>query len=164
MAEHHDTDTVTGTQTTGHVWDGIRELNTPLPRWWLWLFYITIVWAIGYWVVYPTWPLISSFSAGTFGWSSREAVATEIDTVKASASVTLGSNLEQLILTGTSAVNGTGNTLANTLTGNGAANALSAGGLNDTLIGGAGDDTLTGVNLTLRGVGEIDRLLSLIHI
>ena len=45
-----DVDAVTGTATTGHVWDGIRELNTPLPRWWLWLFYITIVWAIGYWV------------------------------------------------------------------------------------------------------------------
>ena len=35
-----------------------RELNTPLPRWWLWLFYATIVWSIGYWIVYPSWPLV----------------------------------------------------------------------------------------------------------
>ena len=46
--------------TTGHEWDGIHELNTPLPRWWLWLFYATIIWAIGYWIVYPSWPLASS--------------------------------------------------------------------------------------------------------
>ena len=38
-----DFDPITGTTTTGHVWDGIRELNTPLPRWWLWLFYATIL-------------------------------------------------------------------------------------------------------------------------
>jgi len=71
-------DAVTGTATTGHEWDGIRELNTPLPRWWLWLLYLTIFWAIGYWVVYPTWPLVSSFTTGVFGWSSRGAVATEL--------------------------------------------------------------------------------------
>ena len=53
----HDVDAVTGTATTGHEWDGIRELNTPLPRWWLWMFYATIVWAVGYWIVYPAWPL-----------------------------------------------------------------------------------------------------------
>ena len=60
--EHTDVDSVTGTATTGHEWDGIRELNTPLPRWWLWTLYLTIVWAIGYWVVYPAWPLVSSFT------------------------------------------------------------------------------------------------------
>ena len=46
--DHTDIDPVTGMATTGHDWDGIRELNTPLPRWWLWTFYATIVWAIGY--------------------------------------------------------------------------------------------------------------------
>ena len=55
--EHFDE--VTGTATTGHEWDGLRELNTPLPRWWLWVFYATIIWSIGYWIVYPSWPLIS---------------------------------------------------------------------------------------------------------
>jgi len=69
--------------TTGHEWDGIHELNTPLPRWWLWLFYATIVWAIGYWVVYPAWPLISSYTGGAFGWHSRSAVATDLTELKA---------------------------------------------------------------------------------
>jgi cytochrome c oxidase cbb3-type subunit III len=64
--------------TTGHEWDGIEELNTPLPRWWLWLFYATIIWSIGYWVVYPTWPLVSSYSSGLFHWNTRSAVATQL--------------------------------------------------------------------------------------
>ena len=83
MADKHETDAFTGTATTGHVWDGIRELNTPLPRWWLWLFYATIVWSVGYWIVYPSWPLVSSFTTGTFNWSSREAVVADLDAIKA---------------------------------------------------------------------------------
>jgi cytochrome c oxidase cbb3-type subunit 3 len=75
-------DAVTGTPTTGHVWDGIRELNTPLPRWWLWLFYITIVWSIGYWIVYPAWPLVSSYTVGVFKWQSREAVVRDLEELK----------------------------------------------------------------------------------
>ena len=78
MAHHSDIDSVTGTETTGHEWDGIRELNTPLPRWWLWVFYITIVWSVGYWIVYPAWPLISSYSGGMFDWSSRNAVVEDL--------------------------------------------------------------------------------------
>jgi cytochrome c oxidase cbb3-type subunit 3 len=78
-----DVDPVTGTATTGHVWDGIQELNTPLPRWWLWVFYATIVWAIGYWIVYPAWPLVSSYTTGMFNWHSREAVVTDLDALKA---------------------------------------------------------------------------------
>jgi cytochrome c oxidase cbb3-type subunit 3 len=77
-------DPVTGTATTGHEWDGLRELNTPLPRWWLWLFYATIVWAVGYWVVYPAWPLISSHTEGLFQWSSRQAVSDELTALKVS--------------------------------------------------------------------------------
>ena len=56
MDQRHDApeiDAVTGTPTTGHEWDGIRELDTPLPRWWLGIFYATIIWSIGYWIVYP---------------------------------------------------------------------------------------------------------------
>jgi cytochrome c oxidase cbb3-type subunit III len=82
MANKHETDAITGTATTGHTWDGIRELNTPLPRWWLWLFYATIIWSIGYWIVYPSWPLVSSYTIGTFNWSSREAVVSELDALK----------------------------------------------------------------------------------
>ena len=83
MAESHEVDSVTGTATTGHVWDGISELNTPLPRWWLWLFYITIIWAVGYWLVYPAWPLVSSYSRGAFGWQSREAIEIDLADLRA---------------------------------------------------------------------------------
>ncbi len=78
MADHTEVDSVSGTATTGHAWDGIKELNTPLPRWWVITFYLTIIWAIGYWIVYPAWPLISSNTKGLFGYSSRADVAVEL--------------------------------------------------------------------------------------
>jgi cytochrome c oxidase cbb3-type subunit 3 len=81
--DHKEIDKVTGTATTGHDWDGIRELNTPLPRWWLWLFYITIVWAVGYWVVYPAWPLISNSTQGVLHWHTRSAVVTDLAALRA---------------------------------------------------------------------------------
>ena len=71
MADRKRIDEPTGTETVGHEWDGIEELNTPLPRWWLLLFYATIVWALGYVVLYPAWPMIESATAGTLGWTSR---------------------------------------------------------------------------------------------
>ncbi|MBQ0943041.1 hypothetical protein KAK07_06815 [Ideonella sp. 4Y16] len=64
-----------------------------------------------------------------------------LDTVRASVSVTLGANVENLALTGSAAINGTGNALANQLTGNAAANTLDGGIGADTMAGGAGDDT-----------------------
>src|SRR5450756_1401120 len=79
MTEHNDLDQVSGKTTTGHEWDGIRELNTPLPRWWVITFYLCIVWAIGYWFVYPAWPLLSSNTTGFLGYSSRAEVAVELD-------------------------------------------------------------------------------------
>ncbi len=84
MAEEpRQIDELTGTATTGHEWDGLRELNTPLPRWWLWTFYATIIWAVAYWVVYPAWPLISSSTQGVIGWHSRSAVETDLVALKA---------------------------------------------------------------------------------
>jgi len=71
MAENKRIDAPTGTETVGHEWDGIEELDTPLPRWWLWTFYATIVFAIGYVVLYPAWPLLNGATRGTLGWSSR---------------------------------------------------------------------------------------------
>ncbi len=71
-------DEQTGQTTTGHSYDGIEELNTPLPRWWLWTFYITIVWGIGYTIAYPAWPLINKATAGLLGYSTRAEVETEI--------------------------------------------------------------------------------------
>jgi cytochrome c oxidase cbb3-type subunit 3 len=78
MAEQREVDAHTGTVTTGHQWDGIKELNTPLPRWWVWLFYATIIWSFGYWVVYPAWPLVTGYTAGMIGYSSRADVAAEV--------------------------------------------------------------------------------------
>ena len=71
-------DAHTGTATTGHEWDGIRELNTPLPRWWLWTWYACIVWAVCYWVAYPAWPLITGATGGVLGWHSRDAITTDL--------------------------------------------------------------------------------------
>lgn len=71
MAAKVEKDAVTGTETTGHEWDGIKELNTPLPRWWLYVFYASIVWSIGYWVVYPAWPGFSDYTKGLLGYSTR---------------------------------------------------------------------------------------------
>ena len=78
MADQKDHDPVTGTDTTGHDWDGITELNTPLPRWWLWTFYLTIIWGIGYTIAYPAWPLINSATSGILGQSTRADVAADI--------------------------------------------------------------------------------------
>jgi cytochrome c oxidase cbb3-type subunit 3 len=64
-------DVVTGRDTTGHEWDGIKELNTPLPRWWVYVFIATVVWSFGYWVVYPAWPGIAGYTRGLIGYSSR---------------------------------------------------------------------------------------------
>ena len=64
--------------TTGHSWDGIEEMNNPLPRWWVWTFYATIVWGIGYAVAYPAWPLINGATPGLLGASTRADVAADI--------------------------------------------------------------------------------------
>src|SRR4051812_26839712 len=76
--DHNDIDHVSGTATTGHAWDGIKELNTPLPRWWVITFYLTIIWAVGYWIVYPAWPLLSSNTKGLLSYSSRANLAVEL--------------------------------------------------------------------------------------
>ncbi|MER8515801.1 MULTISPECIES: cytochrome-c oxidase, cbb3-type subunit III [unclassified Mesorhizobium] len=82
MSEEH-IDEISGVSTTGHEWDGIRELNNPLPRWWVWTFYITIVWAIGYTIVYPAWPLLHTATKGVLGYSSRSDVGNELSKAEA---------------------------------------------------------------------------------
>jgi cytochrome c oxidase cbb3-type subunit III len=94
MSEHHEVDSVSGRATTGHEWDGIKELNTPLPRWWVLTFYATILWAVGYWIVYPAWPLVSSYTSGLLHYSSRASVAEELanlDKVRGEKMKVLGS-------------------------------------------------------------------------
>jgi cytochrome c oxidase cbb3-type subunit 3 len=81
-----DIDEATGVSTTGHEWDGIKELNNPLPRWWVWTFYMTIVWAIAYTVAYPAWPLVSTATSGLLGYSSRTDVKNELAAAEAAKS------------------------------------------------------------------------------
>jgi cytochrome c oxidase cbb3-type subunit III len=65
-------DEVSGAETTGHEWDGIKELNKPAPRWWLLVFVLAIIWAIGYWQFYPTWPTPSGNTKGSLAWSGNK--------------------------------------------------------------------------------------------
>jgi cytochrome c oxidase cbb3-type subunit 3 len=81
---HKEIDQVTGVETTGHVWDGdLKELNKPLPKWWLYTFYACIVWAIGYWIVYPAWPTLNGYTKGYFDYSQRGEVAKQVAAAKA---------------------------------------------------------------------------------
>jgi cytochrome c oxidase cbb3-type subunit 3 len=89
MADKKEIDEVSGVETTGHEWDGIKELNNPLPRWWLWTFYATIIWALGYTIAYPAWPGITSATKGVLGWSSRADFAQEMTDAKAAQAVYL---------------------------------------------------------------------------
>lgn len=99
MALEKHFDTVTGTETTGHVWDGdLRELNKPLPKWWLYVMYATIVWGIGYWIAYPAWPTLSGYTRGLLGYSQRAQVAAELADAK-SAQDTFRQAIEKTALT-----------------------------------------------------------------
>ncbi|NUH65156.1 cytochrome-c oxidase, cbb3-type subunit III [Sulfitobacter sp. S0837] len=81
MTDNRKIDPETGTETTGHSWDGIEELNTPLPRWWLWTFYATVIWGVIYTILYPAWPMVSGATTGLLGYSTRAEVADEIERV-----------------------------------------------------------------------------------
>jgi cytochrome c oxidase cbb3-type subunit 3 len=78
MSNHVKIDEISGTETTGHEWDGIEELNTPMPRWWLWIFYATIVWGIGYMILMPSVPFVQGYFKGVLEHSDRASVYAEI--------------------------------------------------------------------------------------
>lgn len=82
MADKH-VDEISGIETTGHQWDGIRELNNPLPRWWVWTFYATIAWAVVYWILMPSWPLITDYTKGIRGHSQRALVLEQVEALQA---------------------------------------------------------------------------------
>lgn len=82
MADKIERDEVSGTDTTGHEWDGIKELDTPLPRWWLYIFYASIVASIVYWVLMPAWPLANGYTHGVLNWSDRRNVAADVQTLE----------------------------------------------------------------------------------
>ncbi len=93
-------DQASGMETTGHEWDGIKELNTPLPRWWLWVFYATVIWSIGYWVLYPAWPLLTSYTPGILDHSQRDDVMQAVAALKVQRAeqsrALAGATLEQI--------------------------------------------------------------------
>ena len=77
MADKH-VDEYTGVETTGHEWDGIRELNNPLPRWWLIVFWVTVIWSVVYWIFMPAWPGLTGYTQGLRNHSERENVAIQM--------------------------------------------------------------------------------------
>jgi len=83
MSTEREIDEHSGVETTGHEWDGIKELNHPLPRWWLWVWYACILFAIGYWIAYPAWPMLHGFTHGMLGYSQRQTVSNEIKAARA---------------------------------------------------------------------------------
>jgi len=82
-------DAISGQHTTGHEWDGIKELNTPLPKWWVYTFYACILFAAVYVVLYPAIPGFSSHSKGILDWTRREALDAEMAEARARQAETL---------------------------------------------------------------------------
>jgi len=82
-------DHITGVETTGHEWDGLKELNNPAPRWWLWIFIISVIWSIGYWIVYPAWPTLDGHTKGKYGWTQFQQLAEQQDEIMARKKVYL---------------------------------------------------------------------------
>ena len=80
MPTNVERDSVTGTETTGHEWDGIKELNNPLPRWWIIILWITVIWSAAYYVVYPALPGWE----GLWQYTARKDVAERLNAVQAS--------------------------------------------------------------------------------
>jgi cytochrome c oxidase cbb3-type subunit 3 len=82
-------DEPTGIETVGHEWDGIEELNNPLPRWWVLTLWATVIWALVYVVVYPAIPLLDRGTQGIWGWSSRGQLVEEMQAADKGRAATL---------------------------------------------------------------------------
>ncbi len=82
-------DAVSGRETTGHEWDGLKELNNPLPSWWFWTFVATVVWSIGFCIVYPSWPSLHSYFPGLWGYSTRDGVTADVAALAAQRAAVL---------------------------------------------------------------------------
>jgi cytochrome c oxidase cbb3-type subunit 3 len=93
-------DEISGVETTGHEWDGLKELNNPLPRWWILTFYATCIWAVVYWVLMPSWPLISDYTKGIRNHSQRAVVTEQVNALRearaARGEALLGSELSDI--------------------------------------------------------------------
>jgi cytochrome c oxidase cbb3-type subunit III len=90
MAENeNEVDEHSGVETTGHVWDGIKELNNPLPRWWLITWYVCIAISIIYMIFMPAWPGITGYTKGLRNHSERANVAAAMADLEAGRNETL---------------------------------------------------------------------------
>ena len=87
--DHPEIDETTGVTTTGHEWDGIKELNNPLPRWWLWTFYGCIAVGLTISVLYPAWPVIDGGTKGLLGYSTRGDLAKDMTTATTAQSANI---------------------------------------------------------------------------
>jgi cytochrome c oxidase cbb3-type subunit 3 len=100
MAGQRKLDEHTGIEDTGHEWDGIRELDRPLPRWWLWVFYASIAASVVMWILYPAWPLVKSYTPGILHASARADVARDLKALQdqrgAEAHMLDNASLEQI--------------------------------------------------------------------
>lgn len=85
-AHYKRTDDATGAPYKGHEWDGIEELDNPLPKWWLYTLWVTVIWSLIYFLVYPSWPIITAagwdYTKGFFGYSQRATVTEEVQAAK----------------------------------------------------------------------------------
>ena len=102
--QEKEVDAATGVETTGHEWDGIRELNNPLPRWWLYIFYASIVWSVIYWILMPAWPALPGMGTHTPGIrnpSDRDLVAASVaelrDARQAQGQQLVNAELEEIL-------------------------------------------------------------------
>ncbi len=82
-------DVVTGQETTAHEWDGLRELNTPLPKWWIYTLYATVAWAVVWCLLYPSVPWFTGYFPGLLGYSQRAAVSADVRAVVAQRAATM---------------------------------------------------------------------------
>ena len=89
MAINIERDHVTGTDTTGHEWDGLKELNTPLPKWWLYTWIACTVWALVWFVLYPAIPYGPGYFHGLLGYSTRDQVTADVKAVQAQRNVVM---------------------------------------------------------------------------
>ncbi|MDG1437917.1 MAG: cytochrome-c oxidase, cbb3-type subunit III [Emcibacteraceae bacterium] len=76
-------DEISGVDTTGHEWDGIKELNNPMPKWWIYSFVVCCIWGFIYQFLYPSWPLINNYYEGYLGETNRDVVHAELAEVAA---------------------------------------------------------------------------------
>ncbi|MCC7305124.1 MAG: cytochrome-c oxidase, cbb3-type subunit III [Alphaproteobacteria bacterium] len=172
MSENNkkEIDKISGVETTGHEWDGLKELNNPAPRWWLWVFYATIIWSVGYWVVYPSWPTISGATEGAFGWTQFKKLEKEQAEIAAIQKAHLGkftnASLQDIMndpeLYAFAMAGGKTAFKENCATchGSGGAGAKGYPNLNDDdwLWGGTVDDIFFTIKNGIRGTGEDTRI------